>query len=361
MTKLDKSIVKEIEEQRPPFLVGLLSREEKDRLIERGIVGLYRWYISVSQKKRNWNPDEGFDWSNLRRDLSPEMGHILKGFFAVEQFVPDYVLYSLNMLRRSHGRSHFQIRWGSEEEKHSDLWYNTLLFSRTMEPDAIREYLYDLRGKHWALPWEDPLHLMCYVVIQERATQVNYINTALVAQGKSDKPQFANDIDPVLAKVARTIASDEAAHYNFFLEVLRLNLYYYPAETIEALQDVVVNFAMPADQFIPDFHIFADALYEGGIYGPREYSRDVLKLALKNLGVAGRKALEQGVRVSRQVPDDKDGNIRDTSFFETLDYDAVEDGVRRMFSRFEKYETQVGITEVDPAPFVPSGMNPRSK
>ena len=360
MTKPDEIIVAEIEEQRPQFSAGMLSREEKDRLIERGTVGLYRWYISVSQKKRNWNPDEGFDWRNLRRDFSPDMRHLIKGFFAVEQFVPDYVLFALNMLRRSHGRSHFQIRWGSEEEKHSDLWYNTLLFSRTLEPDAIREYLYDLRGTQWMLPWDDPLHLSCYVVIQERATQVNYINTALAAQGKSDKPQFANDTDPVLAKVARTIASDEAAHYNFFLEVLRLNLYYYPADTIEALQTVIKNFAMPADYIIPDFHLFADALYHGGIYGPREYSRDVLKLALNNLGIAGRKALEQGVRLSRQVPD-MDGNIRETSFFETLDYDAVEDGARRMFGRIEKYETKVGITEVDPAPFVPSGMNPTSE
>ena len=41
---LDETIVKEIEEQRPPFPAGLLSRQEKDRIIERGIRALYRWY-----------------------------------------------------------------------------------------------------------------------------------------------------------------------------------------------------------------------------------------------------------------------------------------------------------------------------
>ena len=41
----------------------------------------------------------------------------------------------------------------------------------------------------------------------------------------------------MLAEVARTIAVDEAAHYNFFLEITRLFLYYYPARTLDALHE----------------------------------------------------------------------------------------------------------------------------
>lgn len=45
----DASIVKEREAQRPHVPVGLLSRQEKDHLIERGVVGLYRWYTERAQ------------------------------------------------------------------------------------------------------------------------------------------------------------------------------------------------------------------------------------------------------------------------------------------------------------------------
>jgi acyl-[acyl-carrier-protein] desaturase len=83
------------------------------------------------------------------------------------------------------------------------------------------------------------MHMSFYTVIQERATQVNYLNTGLIASGKSDDPGFADDVDPVLARVAQVIAIDEAAHFNFFLETARLYLYYYPAQALEALHDVI--------------------------------------------------------------------------------------------------------------------------
>ena len=83
MIQPDKDIVDEIEGQRPRYPVGLLSRQEKDRLIERGVHGLYRWYTTRSQSKRNWHPDGSFDWRNLRTDHSPELNTLVEGFYAV--------------------------------------------------------------------------------------------------------------------------------------------------------------------------------------------------------------------------------------------------------------------------------------
>ena len=81
--------------------VGLLSRQEKDRQIERGFLGLYRWYTARSQETRNWNPDKSFDWRKLRHDFSDPLMQILQGFFAVEYYTPDYVDEILNLVRRS--------------------------------------------------------------------------------------------------------------------------------------------------------------------------------------------------------------------------------------------------------------------
>jgi acyl-[acyl-carrier-protein] desaturase len=342
MVTTEAEVIEQIEQDRPKIPVGLLSREEKNRLIERGLVGLYRWYVARSQAKRNWNPDSYVDWREFRKDHSPEMIEILKGFFAVEQYVPDYVSDLLRVIRKSHGRSHFHIRWGAEEERHAELWYNTLLFSGRMTPKAIRNYMEELRLSQWTIPWENPMYMTFYTVFQERATQVNYLNTAVIARGNSTKPQFADDTDPILASVAQVIAVDEAAHYNFFLEGARLYLDYYPAEASDAMVAVLRNFAMPGSMVtIPDYAVFEETVYRGAIYGPREHSRDVVQLALEHLGFEGRKAVEAGIKKVRQVPDE-DGNLRESQIFEGIDFPAIESAVKRIYGRITKYEEEVG-------------------
>ncbi|BCM93780.1 hypothetical protein IAD21_05671 [Abditibacteriota bacterium] len=354
MINTEPEIIRQIEEERPRVPVGLLSRHQKDRIIERGMVGLYRWYVARSQAHRNWNPDRDFDWRLFRKDHSPEMVQILKGFFAVEQFVPDYVTDLLRVIRKSHGRSHFHIRWGAEEERHADLWYNAMLFSGQMSPDALRDYMEELRSSQWTLPWQDPMYMTFYTVFQERATQVNYLNTAVIARGKSDKPQFANDADPVLARAAQTIAIDEAAHYNFFLEGARIYLYYYPAQAIQAMVDVIRHFAMPGSQVnIPDYAKFEETVYKAAIYGPREHSRDVVQHALDALGFDNRRALEAGIKRVRQVPDEE-GNWQESQIFEGIDFPSITDAVQRIFGRIKNYEEETGHADIDPTLFQPN-------
>ncbi len=355
---IDPRLAQELDEQRSATPPALLSNEEKDRLIERAFLGLYRWYVSHSQKTRNWNPNDDFDWRKIRTDHSENLNMILQGFFAVEQYVPDYVLTLLRVIRRSHGRSHFHIRWGAEEERHADLWENALLFSRCRSPQWIEEYKDTLRSEQWELPWDDPMYMIFYTVIQERATQVNYINTALIATGKSDHPEYANDADPVLARAAHVITVDEAAHYAFFLEGARLYLYYYPAQALEALYNVIKYFAMPAGDLIPDYDKFAEVVAKAGVYGPREHLSDVLDVALGQLGVAGRRALYKGIKKIRQVPD-TNGNMYDTAIFDLLDYKGVESKVRRLIDRVGTYESGIGFDMFDPITFVPSGIEPK--
>lgn len=351
MLSYDPELIRKLEEDRPRIPVGLLSREEKDRLIERGMVGLYRWYVARSQTTRNWNPDTSFDWRHFRKDHSEDMNRILEGFFAVEQYVPDYVTKLLQVVRRSHGRSHFHIRWGSEEEKHADLWYNAVLFSEHRSPDWLRDYMGQLRGREYDLPWDDPMHMIFYTVFQERATQVNYLNTVLIAKGHAPRPGFENDVDPILAQAAQTIAIDEAAHYNFFLEGARLYLYYYPAQALEAMHDVIRHFAMPAGNLIPNYAEFAEIVHRAAIYGPREHARDVVQHALENLGMAGRKALEAGIRKGRLVPDEN-GNLRETAIFDGLDFPSISQKVQQIFGRIRKHEEATGLWQIDPTRFV---------
>jgi acyl-[acyl-carrier-protein] desaturase len=180
---------------------------------------------------------------------------------------------------------------------------------------------------------------------------------AVIARGSSPHPELAGDRDPVLEQAASKIAVDEGAHYSFFLEITRLYLYYFPTRTLEALHDVIEHFAMPGVSLVPTMDRFADALYRTGIYGPRQYARDVLQVVFENLDIQSRRALEAGVRRSRQVPDG-DGRDRDTSLFSALDHRAVGAAVRRLFSRVGAYEQEIGLADVDPTEFVPSGIVP---
>ncbi len=356
MGLLDNTAVREIEAERPRYPAGLLSRQEKDRLIERGVIALYRMYTTTSQKNRNWHPDGSFKWQELRTDHSSEMNTLVEGFYAVEQYVPDYVSKITNLVRRSRGRSNFQIRWGAEEEKHSDAWLNAMLFLRHRSPKWIEQYTYDLRNDEWPLTWDDPLHMSLYAVLQERATQLNYLSTAVIAKGNSEISVFADgrDKDPVLCQVAQTIAIDEAAHYSFLMEIMRLHLYYYPCETIEAFVDVINSFAMPALEFIPDDNFF-ELTYRSGIFGPREFANDVIQVTFKAMDIKSRKAIVNGVKKSRLVPD-PDGNMRQTAIFDSLDYGAIEEKVKKLYSRIEKYEAEVGTAQIDPTEFVPTGL-----
>lgn len=356
MNKIDAEIAKELDDLRPITPPSFLSIEEKNRQIERAFVGLYRWYISRSQKTRNWNPNNDFDWRAYRTDHSEKLNMLIQGFFAVEQYVPDYVTSLLRVVRRSYGRAQFHIRWGSEEEKHADLWENALLFSRFRTPKWIEEYKQVLREKTYELPWDNPMHMIFYTVIQERATQVSYLNTGIIAKGNSHDARYVNDTDPVLEKVAKTIAVDEAAHYNFFLEGARLFLYYYPAKALEALHDVIKFFAMPAGHLIPDYDDFSEVVASSKVYGPREHIKDVLDVAIKKLGVNGRKALFKGIERIRQVPNISNDLMMNTAIFDLLNYEGVSNKVKSLFGRIQNYEEKIGFDKLDPTIFIPSGI-----
>ena len=342
-----------VEERKSQFTQSTLSRAERMRQLERSFHSLYRWYVGRSQKLRNWNPDTDFEWTKMKVDHSPDAVQLIEGFFAVEQYVPDYTTKIINVVRRSYGRSQFQLRWGGEEERHAESWENALLFSRGRTPGQIEQYKHDLRMNEWRLPWDDALHMLIYTVFQERATQLNYLNFAKIARGAGNVAGFESDADPVLERVCTALATDEAAHYLFFLEGARLYLYYFPAETLEAISDVIKFFSMPAQDIIPNWDAIAETIYKTGVYGPREYQRNVLLPVFKNLGVTSRRALENGIKRSRQVPD-FDGNMRDTALWTAFDPDAILTTVTRLYNKMADYERSIGRYEIDPLEFLPN-------
>jgi acyl-[acyl-carrier-protein] desaturase len=291
---------------------------------------LYRWYVDRSQTKRNWNADRRFDWRGLGRNHSPELLAVIEGFYAVEQYAPDYNAELTRLVRHTYGRAQFQIQWGAEEEKHADPWRNVLLFSRGRTARQLEDYTHDLRASAWRPPWDTPLHMLLYTVFQERATERIYLNTARIARGESRDPRFAGDRDPVLAEAIETIAMDEAAHFSFYLGLARIHLYYFPEETLRALVDVLRNFVMPAATIVPNYDAFIRELYAADLFGPRKYGRDVARAGLAVLGIDALKEVEEGLRRTRETPA-PDGSPRPAPF-PGCDFGVVESAVSRAVS-----------------------------
>lgn len=328
------------------------SPRERQRLVDRAVAALYRWYVSRSQTRRNWNPDTSFRWKDVSRRHSPEFLAMVQGFFAVEQFIPDYTGRLVSLVRRDYGRSQFYLRWGAEEAKHSDLWRNTLLATGHRDLEWTENYTRELRDRAWELPFDDPLEMLLYTVFQERATYLNYANLQAIAEGQSDKPWLADDADPVLVEAARTIAADEVAHYEFYLAVAQVHLYYFPEQTLRALAHVLAHFEMPAARIVPDYGQFIDALHRCGVFGRRAYVTHVVRVVSEQFGVRDFAALDQRIKQARTLdPSDATWSRSDSTAL--VDPSIVRHSLLRLFHRVEAFEAEHGIAELFQTRFEP--------
>lgn len=351
MTQPTPPLRAELESDRPRTPPGLLSRSYRARLVERGFHALYRWYLGQSQAKRNWNPDRDFDWAHLRKDHDPRVMNVAEGFYAVEQYAPDYSAELTRLARRDYGRSHFYLRWGAEEERHASLWRNTLIFSGARSPAQIEGYTDELRAKVWRPPWDDPLRMLLYTVFQEHATEFIYLNLARAARGTLTPTSLSAAEDPVLAKIASVIAVDEAAHYYFFLEGARLQLYYFPEDTLPALVEVLRGFVMPASTLVPNYDAFTADLYAAGLFGRMKYAREVVPPVLANLGVVDLRAIGpctlRAAGASEECPP-RDG----LALSKAVNLSLLESAVLRLFDKLGGYSRDLGLAEEAGVQFV---------
>jgi acyl-[acyl-carrier-protein] desaturase len=130
---------------------------------------------------------------------------------------------------------------------------------------------------------------------------------------------------------------------------------------LEAVKDVLEHFTMPAHDLVPDWQEFFETVYKAGIYGPREYARDVVQVVFRNLGIESRKALEQGIQKTRLVPTDDGEGQHLTAIWDTFDYGLVEGDVMRLHAKIGDYEKKIGFDQIDPTLFVPNPVWPTQR
>lgn len=248
----------------------------------------YLRYFHTAETTRRWNVNDDIPWADVQQDAPANVRAVAQAYFAVESYVPDYTSKMLQLIRKSRGRHLFQASWGYEESKHGLAIGMWLVRSGTMTEDELIAFEDALYAAEWSLPYEDPLHVLCYTVLQEYATRLNYTRLRAYA----DKVGYG---DPSFDRVFALLARDEAAHFGFFKSGLEVYLELYRDDALAALARVISEFAMPARAEIPGWSEREQLIVDLDIFNARVFVRDVVGPCLKSLHI-DRKEMREASR-----------------------------------------------------------------
>lgn len=238
--------------------------------------------------QKNWYPHEYVPWSEGRTFAGPLNGDAWE---AKDSRLTDVAQNSLvlNLLTEDNLPSyHTEItlsmgqdgawgnwihRWTAEEARHGIVLRDYLMATRGVDPIELE----DLRMAHMSVgyqtPYEDDmLHTVAYVTFQELATRISHRNTGRISA------------DPICESMLTRVAMDENLHMLFYRNLIGAALELEPDAVVEAISDVVTNFAMPG-YGIPGFGRKSVQIALAGIYDLDLHLEEVVQPVLRAWGV----------------------------------------------------------------------------
>jgi acyl-[acyl-carrier-protein] desaturase len=261
--------------------------------MERGIWKIYQDFFNLAESRRRWSLQKDIPWNDCNPNTDPAIASIVESFCVVELFLPDYVGKFLPLVRGFRGRAWFAANWGYEESKHSLVLHEWLLRSKHRTEEQMEEVETWAVIGEWHLPTDDVRGLACYTMAQELATWLHYRNLQ----------KIIHKTDPALSKLLRLIAVDERAHFDFYVQILRLHLADDREGTIEQLRRVLNDFSMPAVHLLAEspqrvaavknLGIFNESLFYAEVYLPICNLLGISRAEMRNQ-TAQRKSLKVG-------------------------------------------------------------------
>jgi acyl-[acyl-carrier protein] desaturase len=248
---------------------------------------------------KDWLPHEYVPWS-LGRDfadlggeawdpeqsaLSPVARTALEVNLLTEDNLPSYHREIERAFGRDGAWGTWVHRWTAEEGRHAFCIRDYLLVTRGVDPDELEQARMQVMQTGFDSAEKPILHVLAYVSFQELATRVSHRNTG----------KFAGD--PVAEKLLTRVSTDENLHMVFYRNLTKAALDIAPNETLRAITDEVVGFAMPG-VVIPHFTRKAVQIAQAGIYDLRVHHDEVIwpllrhwkVFELENLDPEGEKA-----------------------------------------------------------------------
>ena len=225
---------------------------------------------------RLWYPHEQIDWGSGTpfsvRPWAPTdypLPDGVRSSIYVNLLTEDNLPYYTNTLARLSSPTHpiadWNHQWTMEENRHAMVMRDWVHVSRCIDPVLLEDGRRVQMFRAMVPAPESFADLICYVALQERATQVAHRNTAAHLP-KDDK---------VGRNLLGLVAGDETKHYLFYRDLTLAGFAIDPSLMMVAAAKQVSAFAMPGTG-IPSFTRHAVRIAKEGIYGITQFARDVL-------------------------------------------------------------------------------------
>ncbi|MBX7105672.1 MAG: acyl-ACP desaturase [Gemmataceae bacterium] len=246
-----------------------MTMQESPELLS-AIYRHFREYFDMAERKRRWSITEDIPWDNCNKSLPPALADVVETFVAVELYLPDYLSKLIPQVRKNRGRAWMLANWGYEECKHSMALEDWLLKSGQRSEEQITDMHARVFDHEWNLPYDNAMGMLAYTTLQELATRIHYTRLR-------DEVKRAGGC-PALEKALTLIATDEAAHADFFRRLFEIYLRHDRDAAVEQLREVINTFKMPAVHMladsmkrmhdVQDLKIFTEEMFVKQVYIP---------------------------------------------------------------------------------------------
>lgn len=268
-------------------------------------------YVEKASHARMWFADrleERDEMAAYGHLISEDTKQVLLGYLGTEAIVDDYVLSGVGAAGDSTLNRTIYVQWGFEERRHSQIFRHMLIDSGLYSQEFVDQYIAEVTSDHWTFKrqtgHEETLILLAaYATFQERHTRWNYTNTRMKLWEEYGAPvnKSGRRLYPAAAGAIRYAEMDEGAHEANFCNIVRLNLKYFPEQTLDALLNVSKGYTMPIVQ-MPNGEEFLQAVLNSGLGNTRDILKEVMKPALNRMGLESKQALRKAMKNYQKLP-----------------------------------------------------------
>ncbi|MFE2954999.1 acyl-ACP desaturase [Nocardia tengchongensis] len=219
---------------------------------------------------RNFAAMGGIDWDPEQSGLSEVAKVAMVTNLLTEDNLPSYHRTIAENFSMEGAWGTWVGRWTAEENRHAIAMRDYLIVTRSVDPVALEadRMVHMTRGVHAPEGFGGVLDQVAYVTFQELATRVSHRSTGRVCN------------DPIADRMLARIATDENLHMIFYRNITGAAMDLAPDQAIEAVRNVVLNFAMPGHG-MPNWRRNGVLMVKHGIYDLRQHLDEVLWPVLK--------------------------------------------------------------------------------
>ncbi len=244
-------------------------------LLERHLSTAKEWFPhELVPYSRGRDFTKGEVWTEEQSDIGGvELSPAVRSALFLNLLTEDNLPYYFRDIERTFGVDGafgtWVRRWTAEEGRHSIVMRDYMTATRAINPIELeRGRMIQVSGGEAPAP-SSPMQGMVYVTLQELATRISHRNTGKLLG------------DTAGYEIMARVAADENLHFLFYRDLTTAAMELDPSGFVEAVEDVVQNFAMPG-LGIPNFAAHSKLIAAAGIYDAQLHHDQILVPVILN-------------------------------------------------------------------------------